>query len=240
MQREVDPKVYARVGGVLYLIIIALGLTEELFIRGRVKVPGDAAATFANLREMETLWRIGIAAELVMMMASIALSVVLYVLIRRVHQELALLALVTNAVAIAVESAYAIQLLEALFPLGKSAYLSAFTPAQLEAMTALSMKSHVFGFGIALLLFGCFCLLMGYLLYTSRYFPKLLGVLFQLGGVAYLVNGFVLVLVPRLAGRAFPLMGLAFIAETSFALWLLFRGVRVEKWPAKDSSLLAA
>lgn len=190
MQREVNPQVYARAGGILYLLIIAIGFTEEFFIRGRIKAAGDAAATFANLQKMEMLWRTGIALELVMVILTIVLAVVLYVLTRPVHKELALRALLFNTIAIAVQSAYAIQLVQALFPLGSSAYLTAFTPGQLHAMTALAMKAHVFGFGIALLLFGPFFFVTGYLIFTSGYFPKPLGVLYQLAGLAYVNQRF--------------------------------------------------
>ncbi len=231
MNSEINPQVYARAGGILYLLIIVLGFTEEFFIRGRITVAGDAAATFANLQKMETLWRIGIALELVVLILTIALSLILYVLTRPVHKELALLALLFNVIALAVEGAYVMQLVEALFPLGSNAYLTAFTPAQLEAMTALAMKAHVFGFGIALLLFGPYFLVMGYLIVTSGYLPKPVGVLYQLAGLAYLFNGFVLVLAPRLAGRAFMIMALpVFLGETSFAVWLLIKGVRMERW----------
>lgn len=151
-------------------------------------------------------------------------------LTRPVHRELALLALLFNVIALAVESAYAMQLVEALFPLGKNAYLTAFTPGQLQAMTALAMKAHVLGFGIALLLFGPFFLITGYLIFKSAYFPKPLGVLYQLAGLAYMINGLVLVLAPQFAGRVFMIMALSFIGEISFALWLLIKGVRIEGW----------
>jgi hypothetical protein len=237
MNREINPQVYARVGGVLYLIIIALGIVEEAFIRGRITVGGDAAATFANLRKMEMLWRGGIAIEMVLAIVTIALSVVLYVLTRPVHKELALLALLFGSIATAVEAAYSMQLVEALFPLGRNAYLTAFTPGQLQAMTALAMKAHVFGFGIGLLLFGPFFLLTGYLIFRSGYLPKAIGVLYQLAGLAYMFNGFVLVLAPQFAGRAFMIMaGPAFIGETSFAVWLLIKGVRIERWRSFTSA----
>lgn len=233
MKREIDPQVYARVGGVLYLLVIALGFIEEMFIRGRIMAGGDAAATFANLRKMELLWRTGIVFELLLLVSSIVLAVILYVLTRPVHKELALLALLFNSIAVAVESAYSIQLVEALFPLGTNAYLSAFTPAQLQAMTMLAMKSHVFGFGIALLFFGPFFLLTGYLMFTSGYLPKTVGVLYQLAGVAYLFNSFVLVLAPQFAGRAFMIMAApVLLGELSFAVWLLIKGVRIERWRA--------
>ncbi len=231
MNREINPQVYARVGGVLYLVIIALGMIEELFIRNRITVGGDAAATFANLKKMEMLWRTGIAIEMVLLIITIALSVILYVLTRPVHKELALLALLFGSIATAVESAYSIQLVEALFPLGSNAYLTAFTPAQLQAMTMLAMKAHIIGFGISLLLFGPFFLVTGYLIFKSGYFPKPIGVLYQLAGLAYMFNGFVLLLAPQFAGKAFLIMGgPVFIGETSFAVWLLVKGVGIEGW----------
>lgn len=241
MNREIDPQVYARVGGVLYLLMIALGIFQEAFIRGRITVSGDAAATFANLQKMEMLWRAGIAAELLLVVLAIGLAVGLYVLTRPVHPELALLALLFNSVATTVESAYSIQLVEALFPLGSNTYLTAFTPGQLQAMTALAMKAHVFGFGIALLLFGPYFLVTGYLVLRSGYLPKPIGVLYQLAGLAYMWNGFALVLAPQLAGRMFIFMaGPAFIGETSFALWLLIKGVRIEQWRSLTSARAVA
>lgn len=235
MNDDINPQLYARVGGVLYLTMIALGMIEELLIRGRITT-GDAATTFANLQKMEMLWRTGIAMEMLMGIITIALSVIVYVLTRPVHKELALMALLFSSVATAVESAYIIQLVEALFPLGKSAYLSAFTPGQLQAMTALAMKAHLLGFGIALLLFGPFFLVTGYLIFRSGYFPKAIGVLYQLAGLAYMFNGFGLVLAPQFAGRLFMIMGApVFIGETSFALWLLIKGVRIERWRALNA-----
>lgn len=234
MKREIDPKAYARVGGVLYLIIIALGAFQEFFVRGRIAA-GDAATTFANLRQMQMLWRLGIVMELVLVIVTIVLAVILYVLTRPVHKELALLAMIFGLVATAVEAAYAMQLVEALFPIGSNAYLAAFTPAQLQAMTALAMKAHVIGFGVGLLLFGPFFLVTGYLAFVSGYFPKTLGVLYQLAGIGYMLNGFVLVLAPQSAGPMFMVMGVpAFVGEMSFAVWLLTRGVRIEGWRALE------
>lgn len=241
MNREINPQVWARVGGVLYLIMIALGIFQEFFIRNRILAGGDAAATFANLKKMEMLWRTGIATELLLVMLSTVLAVILYVLTRPVHKELALMALVFYVIGLAVENAYAIQLVEALFPLGKSAYLTAFTPGQLQAMTTLAMKTHTFGFGIVLLVLGPFFFLTGYLIFTSGYLPKTIGVLYQLAGLAYMVNGFGLVLAPQFAGRLFMIMALpVFLGEVSLALWLLIKGVGIERWRTLNASPAAA
>ena len=82
----------ARVGGVLYLIIIALGALGEAVVRGRIVVPGNATATAANLRSMEWLWRLGVAGEVVLLTCAIALALILYILLRRVSRDLALAA----------------------------------------------------------------------------------------------------------------------------------------------------
>ncbi len=84
---ETSPQVYARIGGVLYLITIVLGAAGELFVRGSIVVPGDATATAANLRSMESLWRFGIASELFLGICTIVLTLILYVLLRPVRND---------------------------------------------------------------------------------------------------------------------------------------------------------
>ncbi len=231
---ETSPQVYARIGGVLYLITIVLGAVGELFVRGSIVVPGDATATAANLRSMESLWRFGIASELFLGICTIALTLILYVLLRPVSRDLALLATFFSLIAIAVETAYSLQLVEALFPLGNAAYLKAFTPEQLYAMASLSIKAHGIGFGIALLFFGCFFPVAGYLIFKSGYFPKAIGILYVIPGLSYLTSSFALILAPTFAGRYYFVMaGPALIGEASLCLWLLLKGVNVEKWKAQ-------
>jgi uncharacterized protein DUF4386 len=204
---EAPPRALARIGGVLYLIIIVIGLYGEAFVRERLVVSGDAAATAANIRAQESLWRFGIAAELFLLICAVVLAVIFYVLLRPVSRDLALLATSFNLISIALEAAYALHLVATLFPLGNAGYLRAFTPEQLDAMASLSAKSHGNGFGVALIFFGCFCLVGGYLIFRSGYLPKTVGVLMQIAGLCYLVNSFL-------------------------CLWLLVKGVNVEKWQA--------
>jgi hypothetical protein len=231
---EASPRVLSRIGGVLYLIIIAGGLFGEAFIRGRLMVSGDAAATAANIRSMESLWRLGIASEFFMLICTTALMLILFILLRPVSRDLALLAVFFNLVSIAVEAVNEQQLLAALFPLGSADYLGAFQPAQLAAISSLSMTSYGYGFGISLIFFGCECIVIGYLIVRSGYLPRAVGVLMQIAGLCYLINSFTLILNPDLAGRLFPAILLpAFVGELSLCLWLLVKGVNVERWKAR-------
>jgi Domain of unknown function (DUF4386) len=232
-QLEVSPRVLARIGGVLYLIIIVLGIFEEAFVRDRLIVSGNARATAANIRSMESLWRFHIAAELFLLICAVALLLIFFVLLKPVSRDLALLAVFFNLVSIGVEAATTLYLLEALFPLGNAEYLKAFAPEQLYAMANLSLKSHSYGFGVSLIFFSCFCLVVGYLIFRSGYLPKALGVLMQIAGLSYLTNSFTLVLAPALANRLFPaILFPAFVGEASLCVWLVVKGVNVEKWRA--------
>jgi hypothetical protein len=232
-KREVQtsPQVYARIGGLLYLITIVVGIFNEAFVKGKIIVSGDAMATAANLRSMEFLWRVGIAGQIVMVICTVALSLILYVLLKPVSRNLALLATFFGLIATAADTAHSVQLVEALLPLSNAGYLKAFTPEQLTAMVSLSLKSHDIGYGLGLLLFGPFFLVAGYLIFKSTYFPRAIGILYQIGGVAYMVNGFVLILAPRIAAQMFAVIVLpCFVGEVSFCLWLLIRGVNIRKW----------
>ncbi len=144
---ETSPQLYARIGGALYLIIIVIGFWGEMFVRDKLIVTGDAAATAANIMSHESVWRFHIAAELFLLICAIALLLILFVLLRPVSRDLALLAVLINLVSIGIEAATTMYLIEALFPLGNAGYLKAFAPGQLYAMTSLSLKSH--GYGLA-------------------------------------------------------------------------------------------
>ena len=171
---EASPQRYARVGGVLYLIIIVAGIIGELFVRGSIVVSGDAAATANNLIASPSLWRAGIAGDLVMHVCDVGLMLVFYVLLRPVSKNLALLAVLFNLVQTSVLVANKLNLLLPLFLLNDAAYLKAFSPQQLQALSYVSLRTHDYGFGFGLIFFGVECIVVGYLIVRSGYLPKVL------------------------------------------------------------------
>ena len=232
---EGSPQVYARIGGVLYLIIIVLGIFAELFVKDKLIVSGDATATANNIIASELLFRTSVAVELIWLACAVALTLILYVLLRPVSRNLALLSAFFNLVSIAVEAVSTVSLLAVFFPLGSAAYLKAFTPDQLHALAYLSLKLYDYGFAVCLVFFGCCLFLNGYLVFRSGYFPKTLGVLLMIASLSYLTNSFALFLAPTFASTIFPILVLAFIGEASFCLWLIVKGVNVPKWEAQAS-----
>lgn len=233
-QVEASPRVLARLGGVLYLIIIVGGIFGEAFIRGGAVVSGDAAATASNIRSLESLWRFGVASEIFMLTCAVAMAWVFFILLKPVSGGLVWLATFFHLVSIAMEAANELRLMEPLFLLGNAEALRALGPEQLYATMGLSLRSYAYGFNISLIFFGWFCVIFGYLVFRSGYLPKTLGVLLMIAGLSYLVNSFALILAPGFAGRlGYSLMAPVLVGEASLCLWLLVKGVDAEKWKSR-------
>jgi hypothetical protein len=228
---ERSPKVYARIGGILYLVIIVAGLSGELFLRGPLIVAADAAATAANITAHTGAWRASIAGDLVMHLCDVGVMLVFFLLLRPVSRSLALAAIMFNLISTAVAVASELTLTAPLFLLGGAPYLAAFTAGQREALSYIALRLFDYGFGFCLIFFGLEIVVVGYLIIRSGYLPPLLGMLMQLAGVCYLVNSFALVLTPAFASSLFPVIMLPpFVAELSTALWLLIKGVDMPAW----------
>ena len=235
---EISPGAYARIGGIAYLIIIVAGLLGEMFVRNAMIVSGDPAATAGNIIASPLLWRLGIAGDLIMHVCDAIVMLVLYVLLRTVNRNLALLALIFNLIQTAVLVANKMNLLMPLFLLGDANYLKEFDPKQLQALAYLSVKAHGYGFGIGLIFFGFVCLVNGYLIFKSGFFTKVIGVLMQIAGLSYLINSFELILAPSLDNPIFPAILIPpFIGELSLCLWLIIKGVNSTRWKQKAGEL---
>ena len=222
-----SPKVLARIGGILYLIIIVLGIVQETVVRERIVVEGDPAASAGNLTSMVPLWRLGIGSEFLLLVCATGLVLILFILLRPVSRDVALLAVFFNLISIAIEGMTALYLVASLVTMGNGG----FPPEQLQAMASSSIEMHSYGFGVALIFFGCECLILGYLIIRSGYLPKAVGALMQIAGLCYLTNSFSMILAPDFAKGLLPAILIpAFVGEASLCLWLLFKGVNVERW----------
>ena len=135
-------KKIARIGGVLYLILILAGMFAVLFVRDKLIVSGDVTATANNIIASRFLWRTGIVADLVMHVLDIPIMVVIYILLKPVNKNLALLALLFNLIQTAVLVANKLNLIAALLLLVSVDYLKTVDPYQLHAKVYLSIKLH--------------------------------------------------------------------------------------------------
>ena len=228
---------YARAGGALYLVIIVTALFAEAFVRGRLIVSGNAAATAGNIMGSPALFRLGLAADMLNCVLDVAVAMILYALLKPVDRNLALLAAFLRVAADAILGITGIFQLAAIVILGGADYLRTFEPAQLQTLAYLSLDLHGKGYGISLIFFGLGCEVLGYLVYRSGYLPRFIGVLLIVAGIGYLFNSFAGIVLPSLAAVAFPWTLLpGFFAELALCLWLLLKGVNAAKWDARCGS----
>ena len=233
------PLAYARIGGFLYLFIIAVGILGELLVRERLRVEGDPAATASNVLGSETLVRVGLAGDLLGYVASIAVAMIMYVLLEPVNRSLALLATFLTITATAIFGLNAIWYLAVVESLGSPSDLPGIDPEQVQSLMYLSLSLHTSGFTIGLFFFGFFLIVLGHLVCRSLFLPKNLGTLLMVGGLGYLVNSLAQILAPALAEKLVPWVLLpSFLAELTFAIWLSVKGLNVQRWvEAAQSSL---
>ncbi|MGD8279090.1 MAG: DUF4386 domain-containing protein [Gemmatimonadota bacterium] len=226
---DITPDRAARIAGFGYLVIIVAGIFAEVAVRSQLIVPGDAAATAANIMASEPLFRTGIASDLVMLTFDVVVAVALYVLFRPVSRVLSLLAASFRLVHAAVYGVTLLNLLAVLLLLGGGEHLAAFAPDQLHALATVLLGVHAKGYALGLVFFGFHCLVLGYLVFRSGFLPRILGILLFVAAAGYLTDSFAQVLLPGygdLAGIFYVVVfAPAFIAELSLCLWLLFRGV---------------
>src|SRR5688572_20714041 len=225
-----SPPHSARIGGILYLLIITAGLFAQ-FVRGRFVVPGNAAATASNITNGAFMFRLGLSADLSTFVCAAPLMIILYTLLKPVSRNAALLMLGFNVVQDAIGGLNVLNTYRPLQLLGGAAYLNAFSREQLEAMALLSLNAHSVGFAVALMVFGCSCVALGYLTFASGLLPRALGVLMAFAGVSYLTLSTAQLLSPRLASLLFPsVLVPALVGELSFAVWLTVKGVNLARW----------
>jgi Domain of unknown function (DUF4386) len=221
--------VNARLAGLLYVLILVLGLFSEVVVRGGVAVAGDPAATAANILASEGLFRTGFAANLVYLVGEVAVVIILYRLLQPVDPDVSLLAAAFRLACVIITAFNLLNMFNAL--------LSA-RDGDGRALHFLDL--HRYGYAIGLAFFAVNCALTGYLLIRSGRAPRALGVLLAVAGLGYLVNSFLSLLVPGYGGAAMvPLLAPAVVAETWFTVLLLRRGGGPAKWSAAGGTLSA-
>jgi hypothetical protein len=237
MRTLTQPAAVARAAGAFYLITAATGIFAELYVRGNLIVSGDAAATARNILASENLYRLGFAADIVGGAAYAVVTLLLYLLLKPVNASVALLALIFSVIGIAIGGLGALAHLAPLFLLKGSPYLAAFNAAQLQALAYLSIRLHGQAYLIALVFFGLYELLLGYLIVGSTFLPKALGALVAIAGLAFLINSFAFFLSPPIGSALNSYMLLLDgIGEISLMLWLLVMGVNAQRWLERASA----
>jgi Domain of unknown function (DUF4386) len=233
-----SPKRLARIAGLLYLIVGIFGGFAIAFVAAKVYAPGDAATTAGNVLANAGLVRMGVIADLLQATVFVFLAMVLYVLLKDVNKNVARAMVILVAIATTLMCINEVFRFAAVLVATDGSYVAAFGAAGAHALVLLLLDMHHYGFLIAQIFFGLWLVPLGYLAYRSGMFPKALGVVLIVGGVAYLVDMLAASLVPDVGKQIRDFLAIPpTIAEIGMLGYLLVKGVKV---PAQGTPMVRA
>jgi Domain of unknown function (DUF4386) len=216
-----------RRAGLLYLAFIITCIFAGV-VRSNLIVYDDAAKTADHLKNSMWLLRISFVDDLVSAVLFLLAAWALYVILKPVHKNLALLFLMLNAAGVAVQCLSLLFLSAPMLISGSADLQKTFQPDQLNALNLLFLNLHKSGFTIAQIFYGTWLFPLGYLVYKSGFLPKWLGILLMADCAGCLIWFFQFFLLPDYAIITYPGLAISFIAEFSLSLWLLIKGVKEE------------
>ncbi len=229
-KEKMNPKKIARIAGFLYLAHFVTFFAADNGVHSTAVGSVDIAATAHNIMTSEWLFRIGFVNYLLTALFFFLAAWALYVLLKPVNKDLALLFMLLNLGGVAIW--FISQLFEfaALLLLSGADYLKVFQADQLQALAMLFLNLYQNGFMIAQLFLNLWLFPLGYLVFKSGFLPRILGILLIIDGFAMLIWFFQFFFFPGYEVISTLFLAESFIAEGLLCLWLLIKGVNVEKW----------
>jgi len=213
----------ARTAGLFYVLYVITSVVANLF--GKF-VFVEAPVTINHILTHAIQFRIGFVINLFSVVFFLIAAWALYVLLKPVNKDLALLFLLFNVAGFAVWLFSSLCLFASLVILNGAETIKAFQPDQLQALAVFFVSLYKNGVFMAQVPYGVWLFPLGYLVFKSGFLPKILGILLIVDGFGLLICVFQFFLLPGCEVISVPFMAVSFIAELSLTLWLLIKGVK--------------
>ena len=223
-----------RCAGLLYILTSIVGVFAMAYVPSKIIVHGNAAATANNIAAHETLFRLGIASELVGQAGFIFVAIALYDLFKGVNKRLSSLMVTLIVVSIPIAFLNELNSIASLILARGTGAVSAFEKPQRDALAMLFVNLHGSGFDVAGIFWGLWLLPLALLVYRSRFLPRFLAVWLALAGFAWLIISLTGVVLPQYQDKVSSISQPAVVGEIAFMLWLAIKGA---KPPALDANL---
>jgi hypothetical protein len=218
----------ARVAGFMFLFSLIVPLLNWTFVLSKLIVAEDAIATANNIMANELLFRTGLSIELIMSVGLIVLAWALYIILKPVNKNLALLALLLKLAETVLAAAIVLVSFIALLIL--NAEVSVFTPEQLRAFVGLILNKHTSIYSIPMVFLGLDMVVFSYLFFKSKYIPRILAGFGILSFAFILIHSFIHIIAPQYA--TIQITEIIFytpscIFEIIIGIWLLSKGAKL-------------
>jgi hypothetical protein len=218
----------ARIAGLACLISFVTVVAVNFGIFDRLIIRGNPAETARNILAHETLFRIGVAGDMVYCVGVVVLLTALYIILKPVSQNLALLAAFGRLVHGFTWLVVTISLFTVLRLLNGADYSRAFGPDQLPALARLYLSGYD-AYYVGLLFWALGATAGSYLWFKSNYIPRALAAFGVISSAWCAACTFVFYIFPdfskvvNLSWFDSPMA----IFELALSFWLLFRGLRL-------------
>jgi hypothetical protein len=227
---RISSRKLARLTGIFYLLIILGGLYGGLAVRGTIIDPANTETTLHNIIAKESLFRIGFLSDFIMVLSDVMVSVLFYFLLVHVNKVVALFAAVFRLMQSAVLGANLINLYTPLVLIQGHEGMDPQQYSLLGYQVMTTLQIFDYGYLVSGVFFSVNCFLMGYLLYKSPLFPRVLGVMIALAAIGYLFNCTASFFIPSLVEISqILLLFTAIISELALCGWLLIKGISEDK-----------
>ena len=226
-----------RLPGLLWFLSAVFGGFGLFYIRSNIIVPGDAAATAANIMSSQFLYRTAIVSTLFSQVFLFLFGITLFYLFKEVNRVLTTVLLTAVMMTVGISVVNTLNHFAALLVLGQAEYLKVFSPGQLNALAMIFLRlANSFGQGLLEIFWTPYFFSFGILIIRSRFAPKILGVLLMVASVGYAINVFTKFLIPQFHPVMFTrsAMALGALSVLPTLLWFLIIGARISKQPAPE------
>ncbi len=229
---DISQRKAARVAGFMFLFSFIVPTLNWTFVLSKFIVAENAIATANNIIANELLFRIGISIELVMSVGLIVLALALYIILKPVNKNLALLAFFLKLVEATIVAVIVLISFIALQIINVKTYLTMFTPEQLQAPVGFLLNKHTVLYSIPMVFLGLDMILFSYLFFKSKYIPRILAGFGILSFALIFIHALMYILAPKYA--AMLINQIIFYApsglfELMIGIWLLTKGVNVQQ-----------
>jgi hypothetical protein len=181
----ISDKNLARIAGFCYLVVIATGLFSEVFVRQALRVPNDALATAQLIQTNEMLFRWGFVADLINFVVGIPTILILYHFFKKSYKIILQIALALVIIQTAIIAVNLLNQITPLLLLSNESYLNSFETDQLATLSLLYLNIQAQGYGIGLVFFGFYCIIIGFIIFKTNAIPKIIGVAYAIAGICY-------------------------------------------------------
>ena len=229
-----------RLAGLLYILMSIPGFFAMMYVPGKIIVQGNAAATANNIAASETLFRLGMAGQLIGQAGFIFVALALYHLLKGVNRRYASLMVTLVVVQIPIAFLNELNSIAALVLVRGADFLSIFEKPQRDALAMLFLKLHGQGIVVAAIFWGLWLFPLALLVYRSRFLPRFLGVWLAIGGFANVILSLTGILLPQYQQKVFTYSQPALFGEVALMLWLVIKGARPQPLDAAALSSSAA